>query len=153
MYEAYRSVFIELPVRMSNYCTVYYSHDEKNTIKSSALFVSAPWMPIMCSRIRTLSARIFRASLSCCTASPCTVPSCWLKVSVYIRSVKRKRKKKYNDASYLIRASSWLSFWPWWSLRAKECCYICAVFVTFMQDNILVLTGRPCSPVAPGGPW
>lgn len=31
----------------------------------------SPWIPIMCSRMRTLSARIFKASRSCCTPSPC----------------------------------------------------------------------------------
>lgn len=31
----------------------------------------SPWIPIMCSRMRTLSARIFRASRSCWTPSPC----------------------------------------------------------------------------------
>lgn len=30
-----------------------------------------PWIPIMCSRINTLSAKIFRASRSCWTPSPC----------------------------------------------------------------------------------
>lgn len=30
----------------------------------------SPWIPIMCSRMRTLSARIFKASRSCCTPSP-----------------------------------------------------------------------------------
>lgn len=30
----------------------------------------SPWMPIMCSRMSTLSAKIFRASRSCCTPSP-----------------------------------------------------------------------------------
>lgn len=30
----------------------------------------APWIPIICSRMRTLSARIFSASRSCCTPSP-----------------------------------------------------------------------------------
>lgn len=30
---------------------------------------NSPWIPIMCSRMRTLSARIFRASRSCCTPS------------------------------------------------------------------------------------
>ena len=30
----------------------------------------SPWIPIMCSRMSTLSAKIFRASRSCCTPSP-----------------------------------------------------------------------------------
>lgn len=49
-------------------------------------------MPIMCSRIRTLSARIFRASLSCCTASPWTAPACLFRIVFQMRSGGGKKK-------------------------------------------------------------
>lgn len=45
----------------------------------------SPWTPIMCSRMRTLSARIFKASRSCCTPSP------WWGGSSGVRDIPRQR--------------------------------------------------------------
>lgn len=99
-------------------------------------------MPIMCSRIRTLSARIFRASLSCCTASPWTAPACLFRIVFQMRSGGEK-KQTHPLASYLVQAFSWLSFWPGCSLWAEseimllsmcECvCILCSRIIFYLQ--------------------
>lgn len=105
----------------------------------------------MCSRIRTLSAKIFRASRSCCTASPWMTPSFLLWPVI-------KNKTKQRDlpcnVSYLTQARPRLSLLPQWSLWVKK--VMLSLQVGDLRFTIHInhkLTGRPCSPLAPGGPY
>lgn len=111
-------------------------------------------MPIMCSRIRTLSARIFRASLSCCTASPWTAPACLFRIVFQMRSggEKKKTPSRLLPRSSLLLALLLARVLPVSREWNNVVIYVW-VCVYFMQQNNFLLTGRPCSPVAPGGPW
>lgn len=92
----------------------------------------SPWTPIMCSRMRTLSARIFRASRSCCTPSPWYGRNAKFRVSVRLGWDRRMRRRSEQAsqprlfckvhaatnrhqrralAKYRARAPNWVRQW------------------------------------------